>query len=130
MIVPSASAQPSAWPAGRRDNSGTGELRGLRCTTRVAWSREPSQRNSLSSEDQASAPSAPSTSNERRFLRPALTCETVNEPRAPLWKRSRTEAKSSVAMATGGADASSTTGRDRKSVVEGKSGDLGGRRII
>ncbi len=42
----------------------------------------------------------PATSRTRRFFRPAVTCETWNDPRAPSSNRRSTAAWSSVVTAT------------------------------
>ena len=71
---------------------------GFRRRSSFARSRCPIHRWSGVSESQAAALVAPSISHWSEFLRPALICETATAPRAPLAKRSRIDATSSVAI--------------------------------
>ena len=78
----------------------------FRFSTALGSSRRPSHSSSWRSAFHASAASEPSISKWRQFLRPALTCETVNAPRAPPSKWTSTWPRSSVVI---GASARSTS---------------------
>ena len=72
----------------------------LRSSVSFGVSRCPSHSSSGRSPSQASALREPLTSKPIAFLRPADTCETTHEPRAPPRKRTRMCAKSSVVIST------------------------------
>ena len=66
------------------------------CRISFGRSRWPSHRWSGVSESHQAALSDPSTSHWSEFFRPALICDTATRPRAPLAKRRRSVAVSSV----------------------------------
>ena len=95
---------------------------GLRRRISLARSRWPSQRWSGVSESQAAEPVEPSISHWSEFFRPALIWETATAPRAPLAKRSRIAATSSVAISrstVSALDARSRTSRPGRAAGRG-----------
>jgi hypothetical protein len=96
--------EPALRVAGRQRVSRAARgcsVRGSWLSSRFGPWRRPTHAVFRSIWRQLNAASSVSTSNHSSFLRPALAWETMNDPRAPLAKRTRMLPKSSVSIATG-----------------------------